>query len=646
MPKARHFFAFDMKSNPLSPPCAQAALRALRAVLGAAGAAALLALLALVGAAVLLRYGPWLGVRWVGADELAVWLHLAMIALAAPLALGSSLSMRLDVLRQALPPAGRAVCDALADALTLLSAWVIATGSWQLVQALGGASPALGLPEWWRLALFLPCGALLALHVALLRLSEGRGRLLLAAAALAGGMAWGAPGAGWWAALPWPPSAAAALVAALGMAVAAPLPHVFLAAAWLSIPLSAAQGGALSTPVLFNAAVHGMSPFLLLAIPFFLLAGAWLTASGMAARLVRLAAALVGHWRAGLAQTTLLTSVFFSGASGSSVANAAFGAATFQRELVQHGYPPARAGALIAAASVLDNLIPPSIALLILASVTQLPVGRLFVTGAYAGLLMALCLGLAFHWTARRAEPRAAPALTPNPTQNPTPTNAPPAARPARASAAQRRAAAVGALPALGLAVIVLLGIRLGLVTTTEAAALAALYTLGLNLWQRSGARALWQAVRHSATEAAAIALLIGSAAPLAFLLALDGIPAALAQWSSQWASSLGAGVAPVALMACLLLLAAGLVLDIGAAIVLLAPLLLPLAVQAGADPVAFGVVMVVALMIGGLTPPVGLLVFVVAGVSGVPARQVFAAGWPYLLALLAALALLCATLL
>ncbi len=119
----------------------------------------------------------------------------------------------------------------------------------------------------------------------------------------------------------------------LGLVVAAPLPHAFLAAAFLALPF----GSTLPEPAIVSSTVSGMSKFLLLAIPFFLLPGGLLTASGVADQLVRFAASLVGHRRAGLAQTTLLTSVLFSGASGSSVANAAFGASTFQPELVKRG---------------------------------------------------------------------------------------------------------------------------------------------------------------------------------------------------------------------------------------------------------------------------------------------------------------------
>src|SRR5690606_22344938 len=236
------------------------------------------------------------------------------------------------------------------------------------------------------------------------------------------------------------------------------------------------------------------------AIPFFLLAGSLLTAAGIAQKIVHCASSLVGHRRAGLAQTTLLTSVMFSGASGSSVANAAFSSATFQPELVKRGYTPAQAGAIIAATSVLDNVIPPSIAFLILAAATNLSVGALLVGGFFAGAVMAVCLAVAIHLTVKEqvAQPRA--------------------------SGRERVQAAIGAIPAFGLGIIVVVGIRMGVVTTTEAAAIAAIYTLIMAVIGKVGITSLYDILKQSSKEASAIGLLIGTASPFAFLLAVDDI--------------------------------------------------------------------------------------------------------------------------
>ena len=556
----------------------------MEAVLGLLCALILAALLAVVLASVVLRYVFHTGV--VGVEELCIWLHVALIALGMPLTLNGALAMRMDLFSRSLPVRFRQLGG---DTFSVAAARVLVSGSHELMRLLGGTSPMLGLPEWVRFGFLGGGGLLLLVALFLQRVAEGR----LVPVLLSLGV-----GATVYLAVPHlvvgtslPPSLFLAFVAGLGLLAGAPLPHAFLAAAYVAI----AFGGSLPEPAIVSTAVSGMSRFLLLSIPFFLLAGGLLTASGAAGRLVRLAEALVGHRRAGLAQTTLLSGVFFSGASGSSVANAAFGASTFYPELVRNGYPPQKAGAIIAASS--------------------LPVGPLLVGGVFAGGLMAACLAVAIHVCVDEGS-----------------SSLP-------ASGEVRRSAAAAALPALGLGVIVVAGIRLGVVTTTEAAAVAAFYALALGLTAATRTGPLWSTFRCAATEAAAIGLLIGSAGPFAALLAMDDIAGAVA----QVVSSLGGGALAVLLLSNVVLLALGLVLDIGAAILLLGPILLPAAVSAGIDPIQFGVIVVVNLMIHGLTPPLGMLVYVVGGVTGVPAQALFRAVLPYLAALLLSLFLLSA---
>jgi tripartite ATP-independent transporter DctM subunit len=407
------------------------------------------------------------------------------------------------------------------------------------------------------------------------------------------------------------PSLVATLFAGTGLLLGAPLPFALLAGVSMTGPF----GGLMPEPAIVQTMVGGAGKFLLLAIPFFLLAGELLTEGGLAERLIRFAATLVGHRRAGLAQTALVSSVLFSGASGSSIANAAFGAKVMAPTLVARGYPPANAAAIVAGVSMLDNIIPPSIAFLILASATNLSVGSLLVGGFVAGGVLALALAIGIHASVRGV------------------VDASP-----KASAAERGRALIGAMPAIGLGIVVVVGIRFGVVTVTEASALAVAYAGLACLALRSlDGRGVVTALRKSAAEAAAIGLLIGASAPFAFLLAVDRV-------SEQMAgvvTALGAGPLAVTLLANLVLLAAGLFLDIGAAILLLAPLLLPVAIAAGLDPIQFGVVLVVNLMIHGLTPPLGILVYVVSGIMRVPAADVFRAVLPLLGVLLIALMVL-----
>ncbi len=611
---------------------AQALSSRLERMLEAAGAMVLAVLLATVTASVGLRYLAASGLT--GADEAASWLLVALVSIGVPLA-STAKGLRIDLFEtrsssgcstdhgrgaarcdeekegQALFSArrltARDVRELVSGTITLFACIVLLSGSGRAALDLGGVSPSLGLSEGLRPAM-LSAGAGAAIVAILIRrMAERRMVAFGLMLAIALGLHWAVGAAPPLASLS--PSLTLCCLALAAILAGTPLPHAFVAAAYVAL----AFGAPMPEQAMAAATLSGLSRYLLSAIPLFLLAGALLTASGIAGDLVCFAAALVGHRRAGLGQTVLLTGVLFSGASGSSIANAAFGTAAFMPQLMARGTPPERAGALIAAVSVLDNIIPPSIAFLILAAAADLSTGKLLAGGFVAGLVMAATLALAIHL------------------------NRATAAGADRASGAERRRFAVRALPAFGLGIIVVAGIRAGVVAPTEAAALAAVYTLLAAILKRTGFGDIGAAFRQSARETAAILLLIGSAAPFAFLIAVDGLAAQI----SSAASLLGHNPFLVIAALNLLLLGVGLFLDIGAAILLFAPLTLPVAVSAGIDPIHFGVILVVNLMIGGLTPPVGILVQTVGNASGVPVIALFSASRPYLVALLSALALL-----
>jgi tripartite ATP-independent transporter DctM subunit len=584
------------------------AVEGLSAVLRALGALVLAVLFVLVMTSVTLRYVFGSGFIW--SEELAIWLNVLLVAIGAPLAVTGPLAMRLDVIVRFFPPVWQKLARLLADAIAIDAGLILALGGMDVVSAIGGTSTVLGLPEWLRYAAIAAGGGLTVVllfgrsivedgfHRALLVLCIGVALYFLAHNLHLTPIA--------------TPSLVAGLFAAVGLLIGAPLPHTLL----VGVSLAAPFGALLPEPALVQNTVVGVSKFLLLAIPFFLLAGGLLTEGGLADRLVRFAATLVGHMRGGLAQTTLVSSVMFSGASGSSVANAAFGAKVMVPALVSHGYKLPRAAAIVAATAMLDNIIPPSIAFLILATATNLSVGSLLVGGFVAGGVLAFALGIALYVTSRGERPSRAPA-----------------------SGAEKAKAFMSSLPAIGLGVVVVVGIRFGVVTTTEASALAVAYALIVcNALRSINGRTLYSAFAQAAGEAAAIGLLIGTAAPFAFLLAIDRV----SELVTSIVMALGGGPFAVMLLANIVLLLAGLVLDIGAAILLLAPLLLPVAIMAGIDPIQFGVILVVNLMIHGLTPPLGILVYVSSGISGARPAQVFREVLPLLLALLVALAVLC----
>lgn len=613
---------------------AQALSLRLERTLELAGALTLAVLLATVTVSVALRYVAASG--FTGAEEAASWLLVALVSIGLPLA-STAKGLRIDLFERRPAPSdghvqgllarGELIVDdrgtkpfssenrfvpqdlraVFSGAVTLLACIVVISGSGKAALDLGGVSPSLGLSEGLRPAM-LSVGGMLAIVAILLRqVADGQLVVFASMLAIAVGLHWVVGAV--------PPldlvssSFMLCCLALLAILAGTPLPYAFIAAGYVAV----AFGAPMPEEAMAAATLSGLSRYLLTAIPFFLLAGALLTASGIASDLVRFAAALVGHRRAGLGQTVLLTGVLFSGASGSSIANAAFGTAAFMPQLTAHGTPPERAGALIAAVSVLDNIIPPSIAFLILAAAADLSTGKLLAGGFVAGLVMAATLALTIHLTGATA------------------------ASADRATVDECRRFGVRALPAFGLGIIVVAGIRAGVVAPTEAAALAAAYTLVAAILKRTAVQEIGAAFRQSARETAAILLLIGSAAPFAFLIAVDGV-AAQVSTAAVW---LGSNPFLVIAALNLLLLGVGLILDIGAGILLFAPLTLPVAVSAGIDPIHFGVVLVVNLMIGGLTPPVGILVQTVGNASGVPVVALFAASRPYLLALLSALALL-----
>jgi len=566
-------------------------------------AAILVVLLAAVFAATLSRYA--FGAGFVASEDFGIWLHTALVFLGLPFCARGPLAMRIDIVNHRLGPRGRAVADAASDAVALAAVLVLTSGAGKVAALIGGTSPTLGLSESWRFAPVIIGGALAALERILASLAGGRS-VPATLAVIVGGVALAAAPHLPVIAPVGLPSLIACAAATLALAIGAPFSHSLIVGLALAVPF----GARLPEAAIVQQTVSGMGKFLLLAIPFFLLAGMLMNAGSLAHRLVRLASTLVGHRRGGIAQATLCTNLMFSGVSGSSIADAAFGAKVLAPALVADGVRPEKAAAIVAATAVLPNIVPPSIAFLLLASATGLSVGALFEGGLIAGLILAAAMAMMLHVSAD------------------TPAR-PPACR------CERLAAFVAAAPVFGLALVVFFGIRLGVATPTEAAAVASIYALVATLAAPDGRRASFAAFLQAGRETAAIGLLVASSAPLVFLLAVDGLPQALA----GWVTAFGGNPLAVMLVANLILLAVGGPLDVGPGILLFAPLLLPSAVAAGIDPVAFGVVLTVNLMIGGLTPPVGVLVFVAAGIAGLSAGAVFRAALPLTLVLIAATA-------
>ena len=566
----------------------------------------LLILLIMSLSAVSIRY---LGIRaFVGIEELLVWLLLLLIGCGFPLAADSAFVIRFDL---SVLLKSEWFCFfqmQISRIFILISSFIFLSGGWNALTMLGGISPLLGLPEWLRPLLFMG-SALCCLVLMTCRAAAENSFFSFCLSFLLAVLLF-IFFQNTTFSVNLPVSLIMGMIVLLGMVGGVSLPHVFIVASFSCISF----GSALNGSALVVSVINGMQRYMLLAIPFFLLAGAFLSLSGLARNLVRFANALVGHYRGGLAQTVLLTGVLFSGISGSSIANAAFNARTFIPQLIRNGFKPERAGAIIASVAVLDNIIPPSIAFLILGTAVSLPIGSLLVGGLFAGLLMALTLALVIFWTSDSSHNE-----------------------PKRCSSRLKWFYGWKALPAFGLGLVIIAGIRFGLVSPTEAASLAAFYTCVMAVISCGIKANLLKVFNDTAKETTAILLLIGSADPFSKILAMDGV----AEGLISLASAGGYNPFLVIILINIILLIAGLFLDIGAGILLLSPVLLPVAMAAGIDPVHFGVILVVNLMIGGITPPVGILVQVVSGISRIPALSLFRESLPFFLALVSALALM-----
>jgi TRAP-type transport system large permease protein len=355
--------------------------------------------------------------------------------------------------------------------------------------------------------------------------------------------------------------------------------------------------------------------FLLLAVPLFIAAANIMNAGTISDRLLDFCKAVVGRFKGGMAQVDILVSLIFSGMSGSAVADAAgVGKISINMMLKTGHYTPGFAGAVVAASATIGPIIPPSIPMVLYALVSDASIGYLFLGGVVPGLLMTVMLMV---MTSVIAHKRNIPAEEPVPLR-------------------QLPAVTFRALPALMMPVILLAGIYGGATTPTEAAAIAALYALLVaGLWYRSlSLRSLYDAFLESARSSASVGLVIGSALIFNYIVATENIPATLAQFMAGLDLSRGGFLA----FTMLLFLALGCLLDATTIILVIIPLFLPTALALGVDPIHFGVVSVVNCMIGLITPPYGMLLFVVNGTTGIPIRDIVREGVPYLIALLLAL--------
>ncbi|CAM5200611.1 Sialic acid TRAP transporter permease protein SiaT [Castellaniella defragrans] len=373
-------------------------------------------------------------------------------------------------------------------------------------------------------------------------------------------------------------------------------------------------------PAVVQNMASGATNFLLLAIPFFLTTGYLLDLGGLSTRLIDFAAALVGHLRGGLAHVNILNSLLIGGISGSSGADAASTTKIIVPQMVKRGYSPAFSCAVTAAGSILPNVVPPAIAMLVYASVADVSIAKLFIAGYVPGVLIAISMMAAAYWVARRRGYEIATKRAPAPVI---------------------LKAFVRSIPALFIAAIIIGCIRFGITTATEAGAIAVFWTfvLGKFVYREYSWKAFYRSLSDCATDSALIGFLIAASIPFAWVLIAEQIPQELIQWTSVGAESKWL----LLLVMNATLFVAGMFLDLTPAMLILAPLFLPLMTSAGMDPVQVGLIMIINLQMGGLTPPVGILVFISSQIAHASPIEVFREVVPFFLAGVLVLILVCA---
>lgn len=362
----------------------------------------------------------------------------------------------------------------------------------------------------------------------------------------------------------------------------------------------------------------GIDSFPLLAIPLFVLAGNLLNSGGIASRIFEFAMALVGHIRGGLAQVNIAASLVFAGMSGVAQADAA-GLGTVEiREMRRRGFDPAFSAAVTAASAIVGPIIPPSVIMVLYGVLAQVSIGDLFLAGIVPGVLVGLLL-MGTVWLLAATGRVKAP-LEPR----------------MRAPAIWR--SFLRAIPALMAPVILVVGLLSGVATPTELGAITVVYAAALGFWYRELTwRRLTRAIQETFVTAGVLVFIMAAAVPFGWAIAVNNVPANLA------AAMLEITQNPwlILLMINVLLLVVGCIMETTAILLIAVPTLLPLILMLGIDPVHFGLVIVLNLLIGATTPPFGVLLFIVQHISQTSFAAVVRAFLPFYVPLLLGLALI-----
>ena len=363
--------------------------------------------------------------------------------------------------------------------------------------------------------------------------------------------------------------------------------------------------------------IDGADNFVLMAVPFFMLAGEFMNAGGLSRRIVNLAMALVGHIRGGLGFVAVFAAIIMASLSGSAAADTAAIGVLLIPMMREAGYSVPRSAGLIAAGGIIAPVIPPSIAFVMFGVIAQVSITKLFMAGIVPGVMMGISIMLAWAWVIRKDNLKASP----------------------RKSFAEIRHAAIDGIWALIMPLIIIVGLKMGIFTPTEAAVVAAVYALfvGMVVYREIKISDLYGLLLNAGKITAVVMLLAGTAMVSSWLITVADLPGQLAQMLSPFMDNQKLLMAVIMIV----VVVVGTAMDMTPTILILTPVLIPVIRQAGIDPVYFGVIFVINNAIGLITPPVGTTLNVICGVARVKMDEVIVGVLPFMIAELLVLALL-----
>ena len=565
----------------------------------------MLTALAVACTQVVMRYVFHAGLPW--SEEVAVWCFCWAVFLGMGLATGRDAHIAIDTVPNMLKPRARAALAFFNRAVIAASSFMLIIHGAEYVARAIASSPALQMPmRYYFLA--VPVGG--ALNLFFLTWPRKDRTLLQGLSLLAAGFVLYLAiryGAGY----VYGQSSSALVLNIVGLVLIILGAPIAFAMAFGAFAAFAPFAQILLVTISQNMAAS-LGSFTLLAIPFFILAAAVMNAGGITPRLVDLAVKLVGHFRGGLGQANVITNTFLAGISGSSTADASTVGKLLIPEMAKRGYDRPFSAALTASAATLANMIPPSLGLIIYGALASVSVGALFVATIVPGLMIAAALMLTVYVMSRR---RGYGGDMP------------------KASLRERLSSLGMAVPALILPLLIVMGVRFGVFTATEAGAIAFLYAVlcGALLYRKLTVQNFVAAIRESMFDTVLIVVIIAAAAPFAWVLAYEQVPQKIAQTMAVLVDN------PLLLMLVLniFLLAVGLFMEMIASLVILVPILVPLVIAAGIDPIHFGIIIVLNMVIGALTPPLGVLLFTTARVGGADQGATMRAAVPFMIVLI-----------